>query len=182
MTALRPVAVLARLLLLSVAVVAVACQGQGSGASKPENVKTDPAAKAPAVKSASEGFAISGSAEAGKAVAEKKCKTCHMIDGKGFKIGPPMDAAYRAYLDQKMADYPKHVEELKVQQRAVYEQSKAAIEEIAATENLDERLYKWLKLYIRKPTFDRPVSKMSPVVVNDKQLEDIIAFLFSLPK
>ncbi len=127
-------------------------------------------------------FKVPGDAVAGKKVAKKKCKTCHKIDGKGLAVGPAMDKMYRRFLDARMDEYPRLIGGLKKKHKDIYEARKKDIDEIVATTNKDERLYRWLKHYIRQPTFDRPACKMKPVVLTDKQLENVIAFLFSLPK
>ena len=127
-------------------------------------------------------FSVPGNAKEGKKIAKKKCRTCHKIDGKGLAVGPAMDKMYRRFLDARMEAYPMHVAALSEKHKAVYDVRKKDIDEIVATQAIDERLYKWLNHYIRQPTFDRPACKMKPVVLTDKQLENVIAFLFSLPK
>ncbi|MEM7262047.1 MAG: c-type cytochrome [Planctomycetota bacterium] len=143
----------------------------------------DPVAKGAGEQPANDGpFQIPGDPEAGKKVALKKCKLCHKIDGKGMAIGPAMDKKYRRFLKAKMEEYPEYIGYLKKNNKDIYEARQDIIDDIVATEDMDHRLYKWLKVYIGRPTFDRKSSKMKPVTLTPNQLEDVIAFLFSLPE
>ncbi len=121
---------------------------------------------------------VVGNAEMGHKFVLQRCVLCHLIEGKGNTIAPPMVEAI-AKAEKLIGDYPAHVDELKKLSPKTYTRHKLIIDKIANEPDSTKRFTLWLNMYLRYPQFDDPAKKMAGLVLDEQDYSNVIAWVLS---
>lgn len=90
-----------------------------------------------------------------------QCRQCHIIDGQGGSVGPPLDSRLVPRLAERLNDpaYEQRVAEVDAYESEPFVLYRDARQAILASTG-EERVRRWLPAYLREPRFDNPVVEM----------------------
>lgn len=106
------------------------------------------------------------------------CRQCHKVEGKGGTVGSALDSTLVARLTERLnapayAARVAEVDKIDAEPFAGYRAARADI--LAATG--EERVRRWLPVYLREPKFDNPEVEMPALGISEVHAGRIAAYL-----
>ncbi|MFQ5953488.1 MAG: PQQ-dependent sugar dehydrogenase [Kiloniellales bacterium] len=107
-----------------------------------------------------------------------QCRECHKIEGQGGTVGPALDATLVPRLIERLnaPEYPTRVAEIDRIDTEPFAGYRAARREVLAATG-EERVRRWLKVFLRQSNFDNPEGKMPPQGLSEAHATLIARYL-----
>lgn len=141
-----------------------------TGATPVYKIRYDPAAGYP--------YRLGASQSPQALVNRYGCRQCHEIQGQGGKVGPPLDATLIPRLTERLnaPAYEARVAEVDAFANEPFVGYREARKDILSATG-EERVRRWLPVYLREPKFDNPDAAMPAQGLSESHAKAIAQYL-----
>ena len=117
-------------------------------------------------------------------VASYGCSSCHVLNGKGGRVGPSLDKGSledRLYLRLNSADYVDSVARIDALGREPFSSFRDARHEVLAASEF-EKAGVWIKYKLIEPRFDNPNARMPKLGLSEDQATAVSEYLLGIER